>query len=74
MKTGDAVREIMKSQSVTVTQIANRANSSHTVITMRLNRDNITIDKLNELLRLLDYKITIVPKSEKTPKDSYEVE
>lgn len=73
MRAVDAVREIMKSQDVGVNKMADRLDRKSNVISERLGQDNISIAKLNEMLRVLDYKILIVPREVMTPKDGYEV-
>lgn len=74
MKATEAVREIMKEQEVTLTQLAHRMQKSTRLTSDRLRSDNITIEKLNEILSALDCKIIIVPRDTRLPKDSYEVE
>lgn len=74
MKATEAVREIMKEQEVGVSQLANRLNRKQPATSNLLAQENIGIAKLNELLRVLDYKVIIVPRDTRLPKDSYEVE
>lgn len=74
MKTVEAVREIMKEQNIGVNKMADRLNRKPNVISERLGQSNISIVKLSEMLRVLDYKIMLVPRETSTPKGSYEVE
>lgn len=74
MKTGNAVREVMKLKEVGVNKMADRLGKSPRLISERLSQDNISITKLNEMLRVLDYKIVIAPRDAKTPENGYEVE
>ena len=74
MRTVDAVREIMKAQDVGVNKMANRLNKSSRLISERLSQENISISKLTEMLRVLDYKIVLLPTETHTPKGGYEVE
>ena len=74
MKTVEAVREIMEQQNLGVNKIANRLNKKPNVISERLSQENISIVKLNELLRVLDYKTIIVPRNTTIPKGGYEIE
>ena len=74
MKTTDAVREIMKAKGIGVNKMADRLNKSSRLVSERLSQDNISIAKLQELLRVLDYKVIIVPRETRLPTNSFEVE
>lgn len=74
MKTTDAIREIMKEQGMTLGRMANTLDVPVRLISDRLRMDNISILKLKELLRVLDYKILIVPRGTRTPDGGYEIE
>ena len=74
MKVNEAVREIMVSQEVGPFALAARIGKKPRVVTDRLAQENISIDKLNEMLRALDYKIMIVPRSHTKKAGEYEVE
>ncbi|MBS1412889.1 MAG: hypothetical protein HPZ00_06230 [Christensenellaceae bacterium] len=74
MKTTDAVREIMKAKGIGVNKMADRLNKSSRLVSERLSQDNISIAKLQELLRVLDYKVIIVPRETRLPANSFEVE
>lgn len=74
MKTTEAVRKIMENQGVGVSKIADRLEKSPRLISDRLSQDNISVSKLRELLRVLDYKIVIIPRDISVPKDGFEIE
>ena len=74
MKTGDAVREIMKSQNVGVNQMAARLEKSSRLVSERLGQDNISVAKLREMLRVLDYKVVIIPRGARVPEGGVEIE
>lgn len=74
MKTNEAVREIMSQQGVGLTALASRIEKTPRLISDRLSQENISIEKLNEMLRVLDYKIIIAPRSRTTKAGEYEVE
>ena len=74
MKTNEAVREIMKQQEVGVSALASRLGKTPRLVSDRLAMENISIEKLNEMLRVLDYKIAIVPRSRVAKSGEYEVE
>lgn len=74
MKATEAVREVMKEQAIGVNKMAARLDKPSRQISERLSQSNISVVKLNELLRVLDYKILIVPRESSVPKGGYEVE
>lgn len=74
MKAGDAVREVMKLKETGVNQLADRLDKSPRLVSERLGQENISVKKLNELLRLMDYKILIVPRETQTSPNSFEIE
>lgn len=74
MKTGEAVREVMKNQEVGVNALAARIDKTPRLVSERLNQENISIAKLREMLIALDYKIVIVPRNAKVPENGFEVE
>lgn len=74
MKATEAVRDIMKSQDIGLSKMADRMGKPARLVSDRLAQDNISIAKLNELLQVLDYKVLIVPRGAKKPTGAYEVE
>lgn len=74
MKTGDAVREVMRIKEVGVNQMADRLGKSPRLVSERLSQQNISITKLNEMLKVMDYKILIVPRDTRIPSDGFEIE
>lgn len=54
--------------------MADRLEKYPRLISERLSQDNISIQKLKEMLRVLDYKVVLIPRDTTTPKDGYEVE
>ncbi|MBS6062747.1 MAG: hypothetical protein KH972_02630 [Peptostreptococcaceae bacterium] len=74
MKTGEAIRDVMKIQSITVTQMAKDLNKSTRLISERLGQENISIAKINEMLEKLNYKTVIVPIDTPLPENSYVIE
>ena len=74
MKAVEAVRAIMKEQNVGTNKMADRMGKPARLVSDRLNQENISIVKLNEMLRLLDYKVVVMPVSDRTPKNAYEVD
>ena len=74
MKTSDAVRAVMEEQGIGTNKMAARLGKSARCVSERLGQDNISIGKLMEMLRVLDYKIVIVPRGTAMPKGGYEIE
>ena len=74
MKTTEAVREVMKIKQIGVNQMADRLGKSARLVSERLSQENISITKLQEMLRVLDYKIVILPRESRIPDGGYEVE
>lgn len=74
MKANEAVRKVMEVQGVGATQVANRLGKTPRLVCDRLAMENISIEKLNDLLRVLDYKVVVVPKSSRVPDGGYEIE
>ena len=75
MRATEALKDIIHAQNLTIAKVADRLNIARNALNMRLNRDNdITMGKVVDIARSLDYKIVIMPRDVKLPKDSYEVE
>lgn len=69
-----AIREIMKIQSVGVNKLADRLGIKQNVLSMRLKQENISINKLTGILRMLDYKIVLLPRETRVPEGGFEIE
>lgn len=74
MKANEIIREVMMLKEVKPSTLASRLNIKNNVLSERLRQKNISIDKLNETLRVLDYKIVIVPREARVQDGSFEVE
>lgn len=74
MKAGDAIKKVMEEQGVRVSQIAYMTGKKSNVISERLSQENISVGKMLEMLRALNYKIVIMPRDAKTQDGWYEVE
>ena len=62
MKASEIVRIVMKTKEVKVAALADKLKIKSNVLSERLSQENISIAKLDEMLRLMDYKIMIVPR------------
>ena len=75
MKSTEAIKTIMKEQGVSQGVMAKRLSlKSNQVVNERLHQDTISFKKANEMLKVLGYKIVLMPDTTRTPSDSYEVE
>lgn len=73
MKANEIIREVMKLKEVKPSVLASRLNIKNNVLSERLSQKNISIDKMNEMLRVLDYKIVVIPRESRVPEDGFEV-
>lgn len=80
IKATEAVREIMKNQGKTMSGLAQSMpadNDGKEVpvrrISERLSQENISVKVLDEMLRVLGYKIVLMPTDESVPTNSYTV-
>lgn len=71
MKPSEIIRNIMSEKNCKPIDLAKRLEISKQTLNGRLTQDNISIDKLNQILKQLDYKIVIVPNTSKSK--GYEV-
>lgn len=74
MKTTEALKIIMKKQDIGTNKLADRLGKRPTVISERIHQENISISKLNEMLKVLDYKIVLVPRETSEKEDWVKVE
>lgn len=70
----EAVREVMKQKGVRPVDLRKRIGLESNTMNERLNQKNISVSKLNEMLRVMDYKIVIMPSEARISADAYEVE
>ena len=80
IKATEAVREIMKNQGKTMSGLAQAmpADSDGKEVPVRriserLSQENISVKVLDEMLRVLGYKIVLMPTDESVPTNSYTV-
>lgn len=73
MTTTNILRQIMKEQNVGTSKIARILDKEPRFISDRIRSTNICIKNLGDILKVLDYKLVIVPSSHPIPKDSFEV-
>lgn len=74
MKASEAIRKVMELTETRVADIAFMTNKKQNVISERLTQENISVAKLNEMLRVMNYKIVIVPRETRIPDGGVEIE
>lgn len=70
----EAVKEVMKIKDVRPAVLADRLGIKSNVLSERFKQKNVSVSKLNEMLRLMDYKVVIVPRGTRLPDGGFEVE
>lgn len=70
----DAFKEIMKAKGVKNAVLCDRLEIKANVLSERLKQKNISVSKLREMAKLVDYKIVLVPRESKIPDGGYEIE
>lgn len=77
MTSKEIVRTLMRAQEVTNAEMAAKIDVSQATLWDRLNpkkTNNMTVKTLNEMLKMLDYKVVAVPRKSRLPEGGYEVE
>lgn len=74
MKATVAVREIMTKQNQKVAALADQLNIKSNVLCERLGQENISIAKLDEMVRAMGYKIIVMPRETREQEGWYRVE
>lgn len=77
MNSKEIVKEIMKEQNRKNAEVADMLNITPAALWDRLNTSkakDLSVSSLNDMLRVLGYKIQIVPRDSKTPTNGYKVD
>lgn len=74
MLTMEAVKEVMKIKGIRPAALCDRLKIKSNVLSERFKQKNVSVEKLNEMLRVMDYKVVIVPREAKVPENGFEVE
>jgi DNA-binding Lrp family transcriptional regulator len=78
MTSKEIVKEIMKEQSVSNAEMAEKLSITPAALWDRLNNTknakDLSVTTLNDMLRALGYKIQIVPRESRVPDKGYKVE
>ena len=70
----EAIKEVMKIKEVRPAVLCDRLKIKSNVLSERFKQKNVSVEKLNEMLRAMDYKVVIVPRETKVPENGFEVE
>ena len=74
MKATEAAREIMGRKGITLIELAKQTGKSRQAAWERLNQENISVTKLNEMLSIMGYKVMLVPDDVDAAEGWYEAE
>lgn len=70
----EAVKEVMKLKEVRPAMLCDRLSIKSNVLSERFKQKNVSVSKLNEMLRSMDYKVVVVPRDARVPEGGFEVE
>ena len=73
MKPNEIIRNIIEENGLKYSFIASKLNINRTTLHQRLVQNNISINKLNEILKILKFKIIIVPENTEMKDEWFEV-
>ena len=70
----EAVKEVMKLKEVRPAMLCDRLGIKSNVLSERFKQKNVSVSKLNEMVRLMDYRVVLVPSDKPLDDDCIEVE
>lgn len=73
MKVTEIIRMVMNLTGVKPSILASRLGIKNNVLSERLSQTNISVVKLNEMLRVLDYKVVVVPSDRRLKEGEFEI-
>lgn len=77
MTSKEIVNNLMRAQGVSNAEMAAKLTLTQAALWDRLNpkkTNNMTVKKFNEMLKMLDYKIVVVPRKTRLPEGGFEVD
>ena len=74
MVTMEAVKEIMKKKGVRPSDLCDGLGIKSNVLSERFKQKNVSVSKLNEMVKLIDYKIVLTPTEKQITEDEFEIE
>lgn len=72
MKIKEVIESILEIKGVSKTDLANRIDITRASLSERIRRENIGMDKLNQMLKALDYKIIVVPRNRRLGENEFD--
>jgi hypothetical protein len=70
----EAVKEIMKLKDIRPAVLCDRLKIKSNVLSERFKQKNVSVEKLNDMLRAMDYKVVVVPRDSRVPEGGFEIE
>ena len=70
----EAIKEIMKMKDIRPAVLCDRLKIKSNVLSERFKQKNVSVEKLNDMLRAMDYKVVVVPRDTRIPEGGYEIE
>lgn len=70
----EAVKEIMKRKEVRPSTLYEALGIKSNVLSERFKQKNVSITKLDEMVRTMDYKVVLVPRDARVPEGGFEIE
>lgn len=74
MKATQALKKVMEMREVKPAVLCDRLNIKSNVLSERFKQENISVAKLNEMLKAMDYKIVVVPRDARVPEGGIDIE
>ena len=74
MKAAEILKDVMVKKEVRPSVLADRLQIKNSTLSERMTQKNISILKLGEMLRVMDYKIQVVPRNTRTPENGYDLD
>lgn len=73
MKATEIIRKIVLGQGMKYSELAYRLQIGQNVLNERLRQKNISVDKMNEMLQVLGYKLVVMPYNAPVKDEWFEV-
>jgi hypothetical protein len=74
MKATEALKKVMELKNVKPSDLCARLGIKSNVLSERFKQKNISVEKLDEMMNVMDYKIVIVPRETRLPEGGFEIE
>ena len=74
MKASEAIRKIFEKSELKFSELMDMLGVESNTLANRFKQDNLSVKKLDEMARVMKYKIVLVPRDTRMKSDWYEVE